>query len=287
MKVCIITDDNAGFTKEEAKELGIYVVPMPIIVNGDIFYENVSITEDKFYQLQAEGADIKTSQPAPGEIIKVWDEMLKKYDQIVHIPMSSGLSKECETAKMLAQDYPGKVFVCDNHRISVTLKTSIRDAVKLAKEGKSGEEIKKIIEEESYNSSIYIMVDTLKYLKKGGRVTAAGALLGAALHIKPILTIQGMQLDAFQKAIGTKKAKSIMINAIKSDYEKRFSNLPKESLVYQMAYTYDLDEALAFKKEFCEALNLKEDEVEMNPLALSIATHIGPGSLAVTISKKL
>lgn len=287
MKICVVTDDNAGFTKEEISELGIAVVRMPVLIDGDIYFENISIDEKTFYQRMANNADIRTSQPAPGEIMELWDNLLKSYDAIIHIPMSSGLSEECNTAKVLAQSYEGKVFVVDNHRISVTLKEAVRDALKLVKEGKTPEEIRDYLTNDALNSTIYIMVDTLKYLKKGGRITPAAALIGGALHLKPVLTILGEKLDAFKKAIGTKKAKLIMIEAIKNDLATKFKDFDKKTLVFAMAYTYDYEEAIQFKKEFASAIGVDENQIEMNPLSLSVATHIGPGALAVTVSHHL
>lgn len=287
MKICVVTDDNAGFSKQEINELGIYVVRMPILIDEDTYFENISIDEKTFYQKMADNADIKTSQPAPGEIMELWDNLLKTYDAILHIPMSSGLSEECNTAKVLAQNYEGKVFVVDNHRISVTLKAAVRDALKLIKEGKDPEYIREYLTKDGLNSTIYIMVYTLKYLKKGGRITPAAALIGGALHLKPVLTLLGQKLDAFKKAIGTKKAKLIMIDAIKNDLATKFTDYKKEDLIFSMAYTYDFDEAIQFKKEFAEAIGIDEKQIEMNPLSLSVATHIGPGALAVTVSNHL
>ena len=287
MKICVITDDNAAFSKEEAKKLNLRIVRMPIIVNGETKFEGDNFTKDEFYKDLENNVDISTSQPAPGEILALWDDVLKDYDQIIHIPMTSGLSEECNTAKMLAKDYEGKVFVVDNHRISVTLKSSVYDALKLIKEGYKAEEIKKILEDEGFASSIYIMVDTLKYLKKGGRVTPAGALLGSAIHLKPILSIFGYKLDAYKKAIGTKKAKLLMIEAIKNDIENKFKDIPKANLVFGMAYTHDYEEIKIFKSEMLKALKLKDKDVTVDELSLSIATHIGPGSLAITVSKKV
>ncbi len=285
MKICIITDDNAGIKESDIKEENLKILPMPIIINGDAFFENRTITNDEFYEKLDQGADVRTSQPSPGVITELWDETLKSFDAIIHIPMSSGLSTECATAKMLAEDYKGKVFVIDNHRISVTLKESVREALYLASIGKTPEEISEYLLNSAYKSTIYIMVDTLKYLKKGGRISAAGALLGGALHIKPVLTILGEKLDAFFKAIGVKKAKNAMIDAIKKDIQTRFKYTEKENLIYQMAYTQDLEAALEFRKEYAKSLGIKEEKIELDPLSLSIATHIGPGSLAVTVSE--
>ncbi len=284
MKICIITDDNAGFTKEEAQELGIKIIKMPVLIDGEEHFENITLSTDEFYKKLANGADIKTSQPAPGEVLKVWDETLKTYDAIIHIPMSSGLSESCNTATVLAQDYKGKVFVVNNHRISVTLKSSVRDALNMAKDGKSPEEIKEYLEKDAYQSAIYVMVDTLKYLVKGGRITPAAALIGGALHIKPILTILGEKLDAYKKVIGTKKGKIALLSAIQDELKMRFKDYSKEDLCFQMAYTFELEAAIEFRKEFAESLGINEDQIELNPLSLSVATHIGPGALALTVS---
>lgn len=284
MKVYITSDDNAGITPEEAKKLNITIIPMPIIVDGSPYYQHKTLTDKTFYEKLMSGSNISTSQPLPQDLVTIWDNKLKEYDQIVHIPMSSGLSNSCQMAKMLAETPPylGKVFVVDNHRISVTLKSSVYDAITLAKLGKSGKEIKEMLEKDGFNSEIYIMVDTLKYLKKGGRVTPAAAAFAGALNIKPILKIEGEKLDAFKKVIGTKKAKLAMIEAIEHNLETNFKNIPREELCFAMAYTYDEEEANIFKKQVLEHFGLKD--LMMNPLSLSIATHIGPGALAITIT---
>lgn len=284
MKICIITDDNAGFTQEEARELNIHIVKMPVLIDGKEFLENETLTSEEFYTQLENGADIKTSQPAPGKVLELWDSLLKDNDAILHIPMSSGLSESCNTATVLSNDYEGKVFVVNNHRISITLKAAVRDALKLIKLGKTPQEIKDYLESDAFNSSIYIMVDTLKYLVKGGRVTPAAALIGGALHIKPILTLLGHKLDAYKKVIGVKKAKLALINAIQDDLNGRFKDFSKDELIFQMAYTFDLEAALIFRKEFAASLGIDENQIELNPLSLSVATHIGPGSLAVTVS---
>lgn len=284
MKICIITDDNAGFTQEEARELNIHIVKMPVLIDGKEFLENETLTSEEFYTQLENGADIKTSQPAPGKVLELWDSLLKENDAILHIPMSSGLSESCNTATVLSNDYEGKVFVVNNHRISITLKAAVRDALKLIKLGKTPQEIKDYLESDAFNSSIYIMVDTLKYLVKGGRVTPAAALIGGALHIKPILTLLGHKLDAYKKVIGVKKAKLALINAIQDDLNGRFKDFSKDELIFQMAYTFDLEAALIFRKEFAASLGIDENQIELNPLSLSVATHIGPGSLAVTVS---
>lgn len=287
MKIAIVTDDNAGFTKEEAKEYNIFIVKMPVIINGETKFQGVDLTEDEFYTLLEGNAEVHTSQPAPGQLIELWDELLKTYDQIIQIPMSSGLSEECNNAKSLAQSYPGKVFVVDNHRVSVTLKASVRDAIRLLKEGKTAEEIVQILEKEAHESSIYIMVNTLKYLKRGGRVTPAGAALGSALHIKPVLSLFGEKLDAYKKAIGTKKAKQIIIDAVLNDLNNKFKDVPKDKIAIAVAYSHNLDEAIEFRKEFGAAIGVNPENIEINPLSLSVGTHVGPGILAAAVSKTI
>lgn len=205
--VAIVTDSNSGISQAEAKELGIYVIPMPFLVDGKLYFEDVDMNKEQFYHFLENDADLSTSQPSPGDVMDLWDKLLKEYDEIVHIPMSSGLSASCSTAMGLARDYDGKVQVVDNQRISVTMQQSVMDAKHLVAAGKSAAQIKEILEKEALESSIYLMVDTLKYLKKGGRITPSAALLGSALNLKPILQIQGDKLDAYKKVRGVKAAK--------------------------------------------------------------------------------
>ena len=283
MKICLVSDDNSGITKSElAKYPNLKLIRMPIIVDGEVYFENENLTQDDFYKKLENDQDVTTSQPSPGEVINFWDELLKEYDHVIHMPMSSGLSESCHSAMMLAEDYKGKVTVVDNHRISVVLKAAIQEALKLIDEGKTPEEIKDYLEGTKQNCSIYVMVDTLKYLKKGGRVTAAGAALGATFHIKPILTINGGKLDAYTKCSGVKRSKKIMINAIKNDLDTKYKDVAKENLQFAIAYTYDLEAANEFKAEVEEALGVKVEIVD--PLSISVAAHIGPGCLAVTCS---
>lgn len=289
MRIALITDDNAGFPKKEIERLGLYIVPMPININGVDKFENKDITHEEFFKCQEDDCSIHTSQPMPKDVLNAWDLALKEYDEVVYIPMSSGLSESTKTAKMLAlseDKYKGKVYVVDNRRISVTLRCSIYDAYYLANNGKNGKEIKEYLEQTSAESSIYIMVDTLKYLLKGGRVTPAGAALGAVFHIKPILKIEGGKLDAKAKAIGAKKATNLMISYILEDIQNKLK-YDKKSLSFGMAYTKDLDKALQLRKEFASSLGIKEEMIMLDPLSLSIATHIGAGSLAVTVTKVL
>lgn len=285
--IAIVTDSNSGITQNQAKELGIYVLPMPFMIDGETYFEEITLSQEEFYNKLAQNADISTSQPSPESITQLWDTLLQENDEIVHIPMSSGLSGSCQTAAMLAQDYDGKVHVVNNQRISVTQKQSTFDAMELAKEGKSGSEIKDILEADKFNSSIYIMIDTLYYLKKGGRITPAAAALGTLLRLKPVLQIQGEKLDAFAKARTVAQAKSIMINAIKSDIEKRFGGLtPDNQICLALAHTQNAEAVKVFQKEV-QAQFPNYPIVAVDPLSLSVSCHIGPGSLAVTCSKKL
>ena len=284
-RVVVVTDSNSGITQAEAKELGVVVMPMPFYINEEMFYEDIDLTQEQFYAKLAEGGDIKTSMPLVGDVTDKWDELLKEYDEIVYIPMSSGLSSSCETAYMLSQDYDGKVQVVNNQRISVTMRQSVLDAKAMADSGKTAEEIKDILEDEKFNSSIYIMVDTLTYLKKGGRITPAAAALGTLLKLKPVLQIQGEKLDAFAKARTVKQAKSIMIEAMKSDFEKRFDSPDGAKMNLEIAYTFEKEAAEAFKAEVQEAF--PNNEIVMNPLSLSVSCHIGPGALAIACSKKI
>ncbi len=284
-KIAVVTDSNSGITQKQAKEYGLNVLPMPFFIDGETYFEDIDLTQEQFYQKLEGKAEISTSMPAVGTVTELWDQLLKEYEGIVHIPMSSGLSSSCETAMMLSQEYNGKVQVVNNQRISVTQKQSVLDALKLAEEGKNAEEIKKYLEEVKYDSSIYIMVDTLYYLKKGGRITPAAAALGTLLKLKPVLQIQGEKLDAYAKARTVKQARSIMIDAIKSDFAKRFGDETGNNMHIFVAYTKDKDTALDFKAQLLEAF--PGQEIDVDPLSLSVACHIGPGSLAVACSKKI
>ena len=252
-KVAIVSDSNSGITQLQAEELGITILPMPFFVGDKTLYEDIDLTQKEFYQMLSENANISTSMPLVGNVTDTWDALLKEYDEIVHIPMSSGLSGSCETALMLAQDYEGKVQVVNNQRISVTQRQSVLDAMALAEQGRSAVEIKEVLERDKFESSIYIMVDTLYYLKKGGRITPAAAALGTLLKLKPVLQIQGEKLDAFAKARTVKQAKNLMIEAMKHDFAERFHDPEGKSMHLEMAYTYDLDAAEAFRQEVQEA----------------------------------
>lgn len=284
-RVAIVTDSNSGITQSQAKELGITVMPMPFFIDNETYYEDIDLTQEDFYQKLTEDASISTSMPLVGNVTDTWDDLLQEHDEIVHIPMSSGLSGSCETAMMLAQDYDNRVFVVNNQRISVTQRQSVLDAMELAKRGYGAEQIKEILEREKMESSIYIMVDTLYYLKKGGRITPAAAALGTLLKLKPVLQIQGEKLDSFAKARTVKQAKNIMIEAMKNDFNQRFNDPEGKNMHLEMAYSYDLEAAEAFRKEV-EA-EFPGMEIVMNPLSLSVSCHIGPGALAIASSKKI
>jgi len=285
-KIAVVTDSNSGITQKESAVLGIQVIPMPFFINQDLHYEDIDLTQEEFYKNLQEDIEISTSQPTPADIIEVWDELLKEHDEVVHIPMSSGLSTSCETAMGLAKEYDGKVQVVNNQRISVTLKQSVKDALELAAAGKRAAEIKEILEREKFESTIYIMVDTLKYLKKGGRITSAAAMIGTVLKLKPVLQIQGEKLDAFAKARSQKQAKKIMIDAIRNDFETKFLDAAERGDMHlAIAHTANTEEAFVFSKELAESF--PGLDITLDPLSLSIACHIGPGSLAIACSKKI
>lgn len=286
MKAAIVTDSNSGITQEQANELGVYVLPMPFMIDGQTYYEDIDLSQEQFYQKLGDGSDISTSQPSPDAIMKLWDQLLGEYDQIVHIPMSSGLSGSCQTAIMLAQDYEDQVFVVNNQRISVTQRQSVVDAKAMADKGMNAEEIQKVLEDTKFDSSIYITVDTLKYLKKGGRITPAAAALGTLLKIKPVLTIQGEKLDAFSKARTMKQAKSTMVSAIAKDLEERFHDKEARNLYLEVAHTDNLEAAMEFKREL-EEMFPEAGEIYVDALSLSVSCHIGPGALAVACTRKL
>lgn len=288
MKVAVMTDSNSGITQKEAKELGIFVLPMPFTIDGQEFEEDINLSQDEFYDKLMNGAEVFTSQPSAGEVTKFFDNILKDYDQIVHIPMSSGLSGSCQTALMLASEdeYKDKVYVVDSQRISVTQKIDVYDALKLSQQGKNAKEIHDILMANKLNATIYITVNTLDYLKKGGRITPAAAALGGLLKIKPILTIQGEKLDSFQKTRTMAKASKIMIDSVLKDVKERISQVEDMSDTHIMiAYTFDKEQALEFKQQVEDAF--PNHEVICDPLSLSVACHIGPHALAVAACKKI
>jgi len=284
--VAILTDSNSGITQEQAKNLGIYVIPMPFYIDGEMFLEGINLSQEEFYKRLGEDADISTSQPSIGELTQMWDELLKEYDEIVFIPMSSGLSGTCQTATMLACEYNQKVEVVNNQRISVTQKCSVLDAKMLAKKDKKAAQIKEILEKEKMESSIYITLETLKYLKKGGRITSGAAAIGTILNIKPVLQIQGDKLDAYAKARGKASAKKLMLKAIQNDFDTRFKDSVANGKVYlEAAYGGNVEEAAQWAEELKNTY--PNMQFNIDPMSLSIACHIGYGALAVACSKAI
>ena len=285
-KIAIVTDSNSGITQAEGKKIGIYVLPMPFMIDEVTYYEDIDLTQEQFYEKLKSGANIATSQPSPDSVTSLWDKLLQEYDEIVHIPMSSGLSGSCQSAMAFAADYDGRVQVVNNQRISVTQRQSALDALQLAAADKDAAQIKEFLENDKFNSSIYIMLDTLYYLKKGGRITPAAAAIGTMLRLKPVLTIQGEKLDAFAKARTTSQGKTMMINAIKKDINERFGGMTEDKHIWlQIAYTHDRAAAEQFRTEV-EA-EFPGYDIHIDPLSLSVACHIGPGALALACCKKI
>lgn len=285
-KIAIVTDSNSGITQAEGKKIGIYVLPMPFMIDEVTYYEDIDLTQEQFYEKLKSGANIATSQPSPDSVTSLWDKLLQEYDEIVHIPMSSGLSGSCQSAMAFAADYDGRVQVVNNQRISVTQRQSALDALQLAAAGKDAAQIKEFLENDKFNSSIYIMLDTLYYLKKGGRITPAAAAIGTMLRLKPVLTIQGEKLDAFAKARTTSQGKTMMINAIKKDINERFGGMTEDKHIWlQIAYTHDRAAAEQFRTEV--ETEFPGYDIHIDPLSLSVACHIGPGSLALACCKKI
>ena len=286
MKTAVMTDSNSGITPEEGKKIGIYSLPMPVIIEGDVFYEGKNITQEEYYGAMTSGKNVTTSQPSPGDVMDMWDGILKEgYEQVVYIPMSSALSASCHAAIQLSEEYDGKVQVVDDHRISVTMRESVLEAKWMANQGMTAEEIKKRLEENAYNSSIYIAVDTLEYLKKGGRVTAAGAAIGAVLNIKPVLTIQGEKLDAFTKVRGMKKAELKMLEAIEEDLNTRFADVDRKQLRLGAAGTFQKQEdADQWYKMVKDTFENEIHDIYYDSLSFSIGCHGGPNAIGIGIS---
>lgn len=285
-KIAIMTDSNSGMDSEEAKKLGVTVLPMPFLIENDTYYENMNLTQEEFYKKLEEDVEISTSQPSPEDVMTTWEELLETHDEIVYIPMSSGLSGSLQTAKMLSEEYDGKVVVVDNQRISVTQRQSVLDALELAQRGQSAEEIRNYLETVKLESSIYIMLDTLKYLKKGGRITPAAAALGSALRLKPVLQIQGEKLDAFTIARTKKQGVTKMLDAMQKDIEERFGGMENIQNVHiAVAHTNNEEAAEIFAEQIKEHFGIQD--VIIRPLSLSVSCHIGPGSLAIACSKAI
>ena len=285
-KIAIVTDSNSGITQDEGRVLGVSVIPMPFYINEVMYLEGITLLQEEFYEKLKNDEPISTSQPGPADVCGLWDRLLEENDEIVHIPMSSGLSNSCETAMVLARDYDGRVQVVDNQRISVTQRQSVLDALELVKAGFSAVQIKERLETEKMESSIYITLETLKYLKKGGRITPAAAAIGTVLNLKPVLQIQGEKLDAYAKVRGKKQAKRVMVKAMKEDFENRFAKyIESGEMCLEMAYTGNREEAEEFKKEVEK--EFPGMEIHMDPLSLSVACHIGHGALAIACAKKV
>ena len=286
MKIAIMTDSNSSISQDQAKNEGIFVLPMPFSINGVTKYEDIDFTQEEFYDALEQGVDISTSQPAVGEVLDFWDKLLQEYDAVVHMPMSSALSSSYQTAAILAQEYDGKVQVVDNQRIATTLAQAARQAKEMVSAGYTPEKIKEVLESTKKESSIYITLETLKYLKKGGRITPAAAAIGELLRLKPVLQIQGGKLDAFSKARTKKVAKAIMVKAVRADCLQRFAtNEAGKDMDMAVVYSGDNAEALEYLEEMRQ--EFPEAHCEMAPLSLSVACHIGPGSIALTCAKHL
>ncbi len=284
MKTAILTDTNSGIYSDEAQRLGIFVMPMPVIINSETYFEGVNLTEEQLMDALINGKNVTTSQPAIGDLLDMWDKLLNEYEQIVYIPMSSGLSNSCNAAKALAFEYNEKVFVVDNHRISVTQRMSVIKAKEMADWGFDGKEILKRLEREAYNATIYVSVNTLEFLKKGGRITPAAATIGSVLNIKPVLSIQGEKLESYAKVRGSmRKCEEKMISACKKDLVSRFS--------YASADKIHIGGAGAglSEQETMQWIDMLEQEfpgmeVVYNPLTASISTHTGPGAVGIGIT---
>lgn len=287
-RTAVVTDSNSGITQDQAREMGIYVIPMPFFIDEKLYLEGITLNQEEFYERLKGDANISTSQPSPGDVCGLWDSLLKEYDEIVHIPMSSGLSASCGTAAMLAEDYGGRVQVVNNQRISVTQRQSVLDALELVKKEKTASEIREILEEEKFQSSIYITLETLKYLKKGGRITPAAAAIGTVLNLKPVLQIQGEKLDAYAKVRGKKQARKVMLKAMRNDMDSRFSGyLQGGQMCLEAAYAGNPEEAEEWRQEIAAAFpEFPLEDIHMDPLSLSVSCHIGYGALAIACAKK-
>lgn len=283
-KIAVVTDSNSGITQEEAQKMGIYVLPMPFTIDGNEYFEGINLTQEEFYEKLKGDADIATSQPSPHSILELWEKLLAEYDEIVHIPMSSGLSGSCQTAAALAADYEDRVFVVNNHRISVTQRRSVETALELVETGKDGREIREYLEQIGMDASIYITVATLKYLKKGGRLTPAVAAIGTMLRLKPVLTIQGEKLDSCAKARTMHQAKQIMMDHIREDIETRFGGVEAHKVQLDIAHTHNEEEAMKFREEVEKEFPGYQVGF-VDPLSLSVSCHIGDGALALAITK--
>ncbi|MCR5406879.1 MAG: DegV family protein [Lachnospiraceae bacterium] len=287
MSVAIMTDTNSGIMVDEANELGIFCIPMPVIIDGNDYIEGVDLSQTRFFEVMSVGADVSTSQPSPGDIMDMWDGILKKgYDEIVYIPMSSGLSSSERNARMFAEEFDGSVEVVDNHRISVTQRQSVMDAIALAGAGNSAKQIRERLEESAYDSVVYLAVDTLDYLKKTGRVNATAATVGSVLGIKPVLRTTGENFEVCAAVRGIKKAASKIIEAMREELETRFASVPREDIIIGTAGSFvNQIDAGNWSSVVREAF--PDIEVYYNKLSCSISAHTGPNAMGVGISRKL
>lgn len=281
----IVTDSHSGITQKQAEELGIFVLPMPFFIDGQCYLEDVTLSREQFFETLAQGADVSTSQPSPADVTRLWDTALEQYSQIVYIPISSGLSGSCMTATALAQEepYADRVFVVDNGRVSTPMKRSVLDALELVREGYSAGEIKAILEDAKSNMIIYVTVDTLEYLKKGGRISAAAAVLGTVLNIKPVLKFDVGTLESYKKCRGFALARRAMIEAMRHDLETTYKEWYDRGEVSLLAASSSSQEATKIWVEEIERA-FPGMKVMCDDLPLGICCHIGPNGLGIGCS---
>lgn len=285
MKTAIVTDSNSGIFEEEGRRLGVYVIPMPVIMEGKTYFEGRELAHEEFYRCLLEHKEVSSSQPSQGDVTEIWNQVLASgYDEVVYIPMSSGLSGSCQTAHMLAEDYGGKVQVVNNHRISVTQRHSVQDALAMIEQGYTAKEIKEKLEQTAYESIIFVGVETLEYLKKGGRVTPAGAAMGALLNIKPLLIIEGERLDAYAKVRGIKNCKKRLLQEMRKradEFHERGDEI-RVGVAGSFVNQREHQEWMDMAREI-----FKGEDINYDPLTFSIGCHVGPGAFGMGISKKL
>lgn len=285
MRTAVMTDSNSGIKPEEGEKIGIYSLSMPVIIDGNVYFEGKDIDEKTFYADMVSGKDVTSSQPSPGDVMDAWDKLLSQgYDEVVYIPMSSGLSTSCYAAMQLAEDYDGKVQVVDDHRISVTMRQSVYDAKWMADNGASAKEIKEALEKNAYNSLIFLVADDLKYLKKGGRITPAAATLGTVLNIKPILTTTGEKFDAIEKVRGMKKSAAKILDYTEEFVDKMLKEYDISKIRIGAAGTFTSKEAA---NEWYEQVKQRFGNVKdiyYDPLSFSICCHTGPDAVGIGIS---
>ncbi len=283
MKTAVITDSNSGIFGEEARRMGIHVIPMPVIIDDVTYFENEDITHAAFFEAQQAGKNVSSSQPSPASIMDVWELVLENADDLVYIPMSSGLSGSCQTARALAEDYDGRVQVADNHRISVSMRQSVERALKLADRGMNAEEIKNALEEEAYKSTIFLTVETLSYFKKTGRITPAAAMLGEMLNIKPVLITRGEKFDTHSKVRGLEKARAAVIEAALKERQTAFAEYADKDLYIGAAGSFTSEEDCEnWYRRVHDAF--PNSHIYYDMLSLSVTCHTGPNAAGVGIS---